>query len=445
MNSKKLDLDKREFGTWFAPFERELIWIKQQEHIGWVVPTSSKTFKLQLTPFSKHSKNYTYIIPTPNLMPPNNICVEIKPFKIIRDIKLPGNSTYGEYNYYCIVDSFKEYKINILKPDIDDKDFIYYCSENWFDTEEDNLDKMLALQLVSCPSGLYGKGGIGAIASKISKHGNMVKSVVPQLSSTYNGIISSNFKKKNDKYYFNFIKNTSQINLIDKMRKQSLSEVNYCKPCLTFNEANLTTEKIPIQIPLLMTQASYQKSNVLNEKYLLLQYQLTALMINPRFEDNNSDLKTFKNNVLKVINQRRLDNIFNIDSNTINKLALSFCRLYLTDKLNDKKIDEAANMFFETWENWRTYTAKENPIRNFGKNIQANDFSLNVTHDDQRFIKELQNLHDETNEGWIDREILEQRLDKKIKFDFDDIAQNLVNLPLIIQKNNFNKFQLLDL
>jgi hypothetical protein len=42
MGAHKLDLDKREFGYWFAPFERELIFVRNQGHIGWVVHTSDK-------------------------------------------------------------------------------------------------------------------------------------------------------------------------------------------------------------------------------------------------------------------------------------------------------------------------------------------------------------------------------------------------------------------
>ena len=39
---KTPDLNKREYGSWFAPFERDLIFIMRNEHIGWVVHTGNK-------------------------------------------------------------------------------------------------------------------------------------------------------------------------------------------------------------------------------------------------------------------------------------------------------------------------------------------------------------------------------------------------------------------
>ena len=441
MRTQKLDLDRREFSSWWAPFEQELIRINQQEHIGWAVPTSNKTFKLKFTPFSQHYNNYIYIIPSPDLMPPNNVCVEIKPFKIVQKIKLDENSTFGKYENYCIVDSFKEYKLGIPKPDIDKKDILYYCSENWVGAREDYLDEMLALQLVSCPSSLFGKGGLGAVASKISKHGNLVKSIVTELGSTYNGIIPSNFQKMNDWYYFSLIKNPSKIDSIKQERKRTSCEINYCKPCLTFEEAQLTINNIQIQIPMLITRAKYKKSNAMSEKYLLLQYQLTALMYTPNFDD----VKKYKDNISKVIEQHEINPIFNIDTNSINKLALSFARLDLHNKLSNQEINQSVDLFFHLWNDWEPYISEINSINKSRSTMQATDINSNMTHDEQRFLVELRKLHDETNEKWIDREILEQRLENKIRnYDLFEIAQNLCNLGFIIQKNNFSKFQRLD-
>ena len=440
MTTQKLDLDKREFGSWFAPFEQQLININQHEHIGWAVPTSNKTFQLKISPFSQHHNNYTYIIPSSDLMPPNNICVEIKPFKIVHENHFVQNSIYGKYEKYCIVDSFKEYKLGIPKPDVNYKDILYYCSENWVDAHEDYLDRMLALQLVSSPHALYGKGGLGAVASKISKHGNLVKSIVPELISTYNGIISSNFQKMNDRYFFNFIKNQSNISSIEQKRKKTTCEINYCKPCLTFDEAKLSTNDIPIQIPMLITRARY-KPNVMSEKYILLQYQLTALMYTPKFDDKNTTLKKYRDNISEIIEQRPFKPAFNIDANAINKLALSYTRLDLKNEWSNKDMKKATELLISLWNDWEPYISEVNNINKSRSTRQATDINSNMTHDEQRFLVELRKLHDETNEKWIDREMIEQKLDSKIKnYRVYEIAQNLCDLGFIIQNNNFSKF-----
>ena len=176
------DLTKREYGEWFAPFEYELIFLKQEEHIGWVEITSNNTFKLKLTPFYGKHRNYEYIIPDPKTMPPQNKCIEVKPFKIIADPRFNNKSLYGNYNNYCIVDGYREYKIELPKPKIDYKDFLYYISSSWINAEDDYLDTMLALNAVSCPSSFYGIGGIGSAAVKISK-GAILKKITSELNS----------------------------------------------------------------------------------------------------------------------------------------------------------------------------------------------------------------------------------------------------------------------
>ncbi len=445
--SRKLDLNEREFGYWFAPFERELIWVKNQEHIGWVVRTSNTTFKLQYTPFYKQYKNYTYIAPTLEQMPPENMCVEIKPLKIVQKVKFSGRGLYGEYDNYCIIDGFKEYILQIQKQKLNMgyKDFLYHCSSNWNFAEEDDLDKMLALQLVSCPSSFYGKGGIGAIASKISSYGKLSKSVVTQLSNTYKGIVSPNFKEVNDKYFFNLITTSSDVSYIDQIRKHNPCEVNYCRPCLTYNDAQITAGAIPVQIPLLIKGANYKKSDGLEEVYLLLQYQLTALMHNSDFGNSNSALKNIENNIKKILERRMLENVFAIDANTINKLTLSFCRLYLTDNVAGQQISEATEMFFRKWDDWKRYISQSESIAKFRNTAQPTDVQTNISHDHQRFLVELQKLQDETKEKWIDSHNLEEKLVKKIKTEFYEIAIDLNNLGLIIQQNNFSKVRIVDI
>ncbi len=441
MNAHKLDLNKREFGSWFAPFERDLMFVRKQDHIGWVVHISDKTFKLQLTPFFKQFKDYLYVTPDSKLMPPEKMCVEVKPFKIIREPVFNDKSLYGKYNNFCIVDGFKEFKINTQKPDIDHKDFLHHCSVNWNNAEEDGLDMMLALQLVSCPNSFYGKGGLGSLASKLSKEGKLSKTIVPQLSSTFNRIVPSDFQKENDLYFFNMVTTPPELNSIHQIRQHSPCEVNYCRPCLSIDDAQLTSKAIPVQIPLLAKYAKYVKSDELIEHYLLLQYQLTALMHNPTFEENNMAFKKIETNILKIIEARNLDNIFEADANSINKLALAFSRLYLTSDVDNREIDDATDMFFAHWTDWRLYINLSDEFDNFRSTARPSDIQYNLSHDHQRFLIELQKLQDEIKERWVDMKTLEERLDKKIRNIAYEIAMDLNNIGLIIQKDNFSKIR----
>lgn len=438
----KLDLNARQFGEEFAPFEQELIFLKQEEHIGWVEHTGAQTFKLKLTPFYDQCRKYEYIAPAPNLLPPQRLCIEVKPFKIIREPVFEKKSLYGKYQNYCIIDSYKEYKILLPKPNIGYKDFLYHCSVNWIDAEEDDLDTLLALQLVSCPSSFYGKGGIGTMASKLTGYGKLSNQIVPQLNNTYNSIIAANFQKTNDIYLFNMIKTTQNTRFINQIRSGSSScEVNYCKPCVSIKEAQAAAESIPIQIPLLIKGASrYKKADDLAEPYFLLQYQLTALMHEPSFGDSNSALNKIEENIRQVIEES--NGVLNVDSNTINKLALSFSRLYLNDyHIKNNDIKEATKIFISHLNDWKPYINESQETSNFRKHTSALDTHVRFSSDHQMFMVELQKLHDETGETWIDWLEFEKRIDKKKLSFIKDIAFDLNNLGMIIQQFNFSKIR----
>jgi len=230
-----LDLNEREFREWFAPWEQELIFVKKEEHIGWVEHTGAQTFKLKLAPFYDQCRKYEYIASSPDLLPPQSSCIEVKPLEISQHPLFEEKSLFGKYQNYCIIDSYKEYKIRLPKLNIGYKDFLYHASVNWTHAEEDDLDILLGLQLVSCPSSFYGKGGIGTLAAKQTSYGKLSNQIVPQLNNTYNSIIATNFRKTNDKYLFNLVRTAqSSMNLINQMRNSSSPcEINYCKPCVS--------------------------------------------------------------------------------------------------------------------------------------------------------------------------------------------------------------------
>ena len=104
-----------------------------------------------------------------------------------------GHDSWDTTQNYCIIDRYNDYQIRLPKLNIGYKDFLYHCSSSWLNAEEDNLDTMLALQLVSCPSSFYGVGGIGAAAAKISK-GKLSTAIIPELNNTYKTIVAENFQ-----------------------------------------------------------------------------------------------------------------------------------------------------------------------------------------------------------------------------------------------------------
>ena len=435
------DLNKREYGDWFAPFEQELIFLKQEAHIGWVEYTSDKSFKLKLSPFYGEYRKYEYIVPDLKTMPLQNKCIEVKPFKIIHDPIFNNKSLYGKYQNYCIIDGYSDYKIELQKPSIGYKDFLYHVSSSWLNAAEDNLDTMLALQMVSCPSSFYGVGGIGAAAAKISK-GKLSSAIIPELNSTYKTTVAANFQKLNDKYVFNMAKTSKDRKHINHIRRINLPEINYVCPCVTFNETQKVTETIPIQIPMLVKGATYVNASKLAEPYFVLQYQLTALMHTPTFGDSNSALKEIENNIRLMSS---CDLPLNFDANTINKLALAFNRLYLKEDNSGVKINEAIKTFFTYAKDWQPYINESAATTKFRASYHPTDMLINFSNDHQKFLVELQKLHDETKRKWIGWDELKNKFDEKKWCDLDEIATELNNLGFIIHQYNFSQIRKVDI
>ena len=374
-------------------------------------------------------------------MPPQNKCIEVKPFKIIREPIFNNKSLYGQYRNYCIVDGYSDYRIELQKPKISYKDFLYHSSSSWQNAEEDNLDTMLALQLVSCPSSFYGVGGIGAAAAKISK-GKLSTTIIPELSSTYKTTVATNFQKMNDKYMFNMAKTSIDRKNINHIRQVNLPEINYCCPCVTVDEAQKVTETIPIQIPMLVKGATYTNASKLAEPYYVLQYQLTALMHTPTFGDSNSALKEIESNIRLMSSS---DLPFNFDANTVNKLALAFNRLYLKEDIATVKINEAIKTFFAYARDWQPYIKESASTTKFRNTHNPTDMLVNFSNDHQKFLVELQKLHDETNKKWISWDELKNKFDEKKWHILAEIATELNNLGFIIHQHNFSQIRKVDL
>ncbi len=435
------DLNKREYGEWFAPFEQELIFLKKEEHIGWVEYTSDNTFKLKLSPFYGEYRKYEYIVADPKTMPPQGKCIEVKPFKLIHDPLFNTKNLYGKYQNYCIIDRYNDYQIRLPKLNIGYKDFLYHCSSSWLNAEEDNLDTMLALQLVSCPSSFYGVGGIGAAAAKISK-GKLSTAIIPELNNTYKTIVAENFQTMNDKYMFNMAKTSTDRKQINHIRQVNLPEVNYCCPCATMNEAQKVTETIPIQIPMLVKGATYLNASKLAEPYFVLQYQLTALMHTPTFGDSNSALKEIEDNIRLMSS---CDLPFNFDANTVNKLALAFNRLYLKEDNSELKINEAIKTFFAYAKDWQPYIKESAATTKFRGTYSSTDMLINFSNDHQTFLVELQKLHDETTEKWVAWDELKTKFAEKKWHVLEEIATELNNLGFIIHQHNFSQIRKVDI
>jgi hypothetical protein len=369
-------------------------------------------------------------------MPPENECIRVEG----REDKKPifkQNSTIGRYEKTMYVEDLKPYKIKRNKPDCSDKDFIYYCTSNWDSASEDDLDKMIALQLVSCPFSIAGPGGLGSITSKITGTGALGIRYISDLESTFKSIIPINFYSDHDLYRFSFLKGKSHSM---KRSTKQFCELNYVKSCLNVDEALKAPKEISIQIPLLVHEAKLNKK--LNDcQDLILQYQLTALTYQPKFEDQQ--LRIFDRNVKDILELKFKEDFLNVDPFTINKLALAFSRLYLSNEIESDRFKDATKLFFDQWEDWSDYLSGHKIEFQHRSVAMANDTKLNLTLKEQKVCGVLQRVHDETNELWIKSDELKEHMKDK-NINLIQTLENLSSSAIIINKNNFEYVRLID-
>ena len=197
---KRISLNSRTLGSEFAAFERELM--RPDRHAGWVKFVAEGVIKLRRSPFSEHYSDCFYYVPEDvRLNEGELVNLNVGPLRWA-GIKFEDGSVFPSFKAsYREVRSAERTVLHLPRPRIDSKDFQYFLTEQWCDAEYDDLGKSLALQLLSCPSDVYGNGGIGAQSICLStKRGPLM-----DLRSTIRNNLPIEFTGKSDRYRFDII------------------------------------------------------------------------------------------------------------------------------------------------------------------------------------------------------------------------------------------------
>jgi hypothetical protein len=198
---------------------------------------------------------------------------------------------------------------------------------------QDNLDFSLALQLLSCPEGLYGKGGIGTWS--LAGIGTS-RSPLMDLKKTINNLLPTEFLVGTNRYQYNFIEDTKTHRMVERNREKSnISEISYNYIWnLPAKSANT-----PIQIPTYVYNSEFIPGTLKLDQDVL-EYLLTALLIRPPIKDYM--ISKIEKTVREVNNKTRNDEDFvglNIDSLSPPKVASAICRLDLRNNMDEESFD----------------------------------------------------------------------------------------------------------
>ncbi len=433
----------------FAAFERELIKIR---HVGWVRWISEREFVLKKSPYRDNLiENCSYLAPS-DLHPPSNAFIEVEVDRYERQYRnLIKDSAFVDYKDRYRVSNINYININkildIAKPYLNSDEFRYRITYNWDNADSDKLDWALPLQILSCAESVYGIGGIGTVT--LSLAGSSRKPLKDLKSSIIQILPEEFIKGNNNKYFFGFIENKTTLLDIKKMRKErKITEISYNHLWKLPPDSALT----PIQIATTLQNAEYKpRSKELDPD--VLEYLLTALLINPPVEDRMiSDIENDIKNIYKTIHPDRDYSSLPFDHFSTIKIANSFCRLELKDKLEDTAFSKARAIFRDLSHTF--LEAKDDLIGTKTTretwdipNVEVSYLDKWRSSTDTEVLRTISKISKQYGQEWVKiSEILQYAKNKDLNLDditVRDSLSRLNNLGIIINLDNGTRYKII--
>lgn len=321
-------------GTEYVDFERALLFDPDKQHWGWCrwpEGGGNRVFTLSKSPFLGEVGIPTYyVLPEGYENPPSEgqfiqVGIAGQPHSEIgvKDITA-GRLQYKHISYDVgSITNIPDSKlIDVLpRPRLYIDEFRQLTTINFDNADKDNLDLVLPLQMVSCPTNEIGKGGLtirrqsfleredGGFDSPEHRH------IVRQFKDGVLAEIPSGFREVNPAYIYKVVTPKGESAVASLMKK--------------VREVNLMTEpgtSLKIHMPLIHLQSRYHYRQPLTSD--VVSYQLTALICQPHLR--RQDIKPIESSIKKA--RKRMERL-TIDLNMTPlaevKIAEAFARMRL--------------------------------------------------------------------------------------------------------------------
>jgi hypothetical protein len=438
---KRISLNSRTLGSEFASFERELM--RPDRHAGWVKFVAEGVIKLRHSPFSEHYSDCFYYVPEDvKLNEGELVNLNVGPLRWT-GIKFEDASVFPSYKAsYREVRSAERTVLRLPRPRIDAKDFQYFLTEQWRDAEYDDLGKSLALQLLSCPSDVYGNGGIGAQSICLSTK----KGPLMDLRSTIRNSLPIEFTGKSDRYRFDIIEKDEQTEAL----KESLGQTSSRETSFNFlTVMNPIAEPLPVQVPTTIVNA--HKVGAEKEANLdVLEYLLYALMLRPVIKRSAvAEIEAGMRLVKEQVEPESLELELPIDRYAITKLAMAICRLEGKEEIDDTAFSRSKETFFELYREFLD-TRKDHfkPGKSsYGRKGVRSTVSGQLDANDLILLSYVRKISRQQGKEYVTVKDLKDELGKKRyqRFDLDGSLERLNNFGRVIRSENMSSFRPIDL
>lgn len=280
-----LRLKDRQFGSEFCSFERKLIFDHQYRDVGYAHFIASDKVILFGSRFTERDKGRIYLLPQDlaSRVEEGNF-VEIEHGRVDKVVIPSGKGRKGLMNAHnkevTPATSISEPRVPLPAPAIPMDEFVHRISSNWRSAEEDMLDKVMALLMVSAPTSVYGKGGIGSEGLEIMRvpgtgtPRDVAQTLIAQLPLEFR--VSSR-----SPYRYSTVDSLKGLIEFENGRAPENS-YSVLKP-MRYTK-RLKERKVPIQLPFTLKDAEMKKKRT-DIDLDILEYQLTALYTPPPSEN----------------------------------------------------------------------------------------------------------------------------------------------------------------
>ena len=322
-------------GSELADFERALLFDPDKLHWGWLkwLPGGGeRIFTLSKSPFLGKTGTPTYyVLPERyDRLLTENLFVRVEVSGPPHEEKYPEQ--FKSYSVSSVETIPDRELINILPhPRLYIEEFRHEATINFDNAGKDNLDVVLPLQLVSCPTNETGRGGLTVRRESFLENEQGHAEIVRRFKDGVLDCIPAGFKIVNPAYVYMQVSPGKEAGM-EKLRSR-------------VREVNLMTDpgtSLGIHLPLIHLQSRYNFRQRLSAD--VVSYQLTALICQPHLR--REDIKPIESSIKKA--RKRMEKM-SIDLNMMPmaevKIAEAFARMRLVqNNAIYKYLDEASGL-----------------------------------------------------------------------------------------------------
>ncbi len=285
-----LRLRDRYMGSELCRFERSLMTDPSNRDVGFVSFIDGRSFRLLKSKFTDIDSGRVYLLP-PDLSPKaiDGELVRAVPSHVLKRVVVPGNDPrrVSEAVNMEVVDvlSIERPRVPIPPPLLPKDEFMAKVSSSWSDPDRDLLDLVIALLLVSAPSSVYGRGGLGSEGLETPRAPDA--GTPRDLAQTVTAQLPVEFRTSGTSRY-RFLTVDSLKDLIEV---QSTRVEENCFSIVRPHRVSeaMRSKKVPIQLPFVLKEARL-KGKPPEIDLDVLDYQLTALYTPPPTDEQVREL-----------------------------------------------------------------------------------------------------------------------------------------------------------